>query len=320
MKKYLVTAFVSAGILFSMNSGQASAHENHYNAQAGDFLWKIATENQVSVNDLITWNNLTSTTIYVGQDLSLLPPHTHEIYKSYTVKSGDTLYLIAKANHTTVVDLKSINQLSSDLINIGQVLKISTNSLAEQETTTNQTASTYTVKSGDSLWKIATNHHVTISELKAYNNLTSDVIMVGQVLRLTPPTGVSITNEENHVIPFQVDALISEAKKYLGVPYVWAGTTPSGFDCSGFLDYVYNTQNIALPRTVESIWSATKPAATPQKGDLVFFETYTNGPSHAGIYLGNNQFIHASSSQGVTISDMNNVYWKPRYLGVKRVY
>lgn len=118
----------------------------------------------------------------------------------------------------------------------------------------------------------------------------------------------------------KIDAIIHEAKKYLGVPYVWGGETPSGFDCSGFLEYVFTKQSISMSRTVETIWNGTQPVSTLEKGDLVFFETYKKGPSHVGIYLGNNKFIHASSSNGVTISDLNNVYWRSHYLGAKRAF
>ncbi|WP_165997989.1 peptidoglycan-binding protein [Bacillus sp. Cs-700] len=113
-------------------------------------------------------------------------------------------------------------------------------------------------------------------------------------------------------------SVVSIAKQYMGVPYVWAGTSPSGFDCSGFLQYVYNKAGTSIPRTVASIWDATDKVSSPSVGDLVFFETYKSGPSHAGIYIGNGQFIHSSSSYGVTISSMDNSYWAPRYLGAKR--
>ena len=93
--------------------------------------------------------------------------------------------------------------------------------------------------------------------------------------------------------------------------YQWGGNTPAGFDCSGFLKYVFNTQGITIPRTVETIWNAGTSVSSPQKGDIVFFTTYKEGPSHAGIYLGDNKFLHASTSAGVTISDLNNVYWNP---------
>lgn len=111
--------------------------------------------------------------------------------------------------------------------------------------------------------------------------------------------------------------IIQDAKSYKGVPYVWGGSTPAGFDCSGFLQYVFNKNGLSIPRTVATIWHAGKFVSSPRVGDLVFFETYQPGASHAGIYLGNDQFIHAGSSTGVTVSNMNNSYWGPRYVGAK---
>ncbi|QNU28155.1 peptidoglycan-binding protein [Geobacillus sp. 46C-IIa] len=115
--------------------------------------------------------------------------------------------------------------------------------------------------------------------------------------------------------------LIADAAELLGTPYVWGGETPEvGFDCSGFLTYVFKQQGVSLPRTVADIWSVGKPISSPAVGDIVFFETYKKGPSHAGIYIGNDQFVHSGASTGVTISQLNNPYWKARYLGAKRYY
>lgn len=116
----------------------------------------------------------------------------------------------------------------------------------------------------------------------------------------------------------KASSLVSTAKSVIGTKYKWGGTTPSGFDCSGFLNYVYKKQGVNIPRTVSQIWSSGKKVSNPKVGDVVFFNT-AGGPSHAGIYLGNNQFIHSGTSTGVTISSLNNSYWKPRYMGAKSV-
>ncbi|MFS0863286.1 peptidoglycan-binding protein [Fredinandcohnia sp. 179-A 10B2 NHS] len=113
--------------------------------------------------------------------------------------------------------------------------------------------------------------------------------------------------------------IVGVAMNYIGTPYVWGGTSPSGFDCSGFLQFVFQQNGYSIPRTVTGIWSHGMSVGKPSVGDLVFFETYKPGPSHAGIYIGNNKFIHASSSKGISIDDINANYWKPRYLGAKRL-
>lgn len=113
--------------------------------------------------------------------------------------------------------------------------------------------------------------------------------------------------------------VIESAKSLIGTPYVWGGTTPSGFDCSGFVQYIFQAHGYTIPRTVNEIWNFTQPIEKPSIGDLVFFQTYTNGPSHLGIYLGNGDFIHAGVNNGVTISNLSESYWQERYLGAKRV-
>lgn len=133
--------------------------------------------------------------------------------------------------------------------------------------------------------------------------------------------GVGAVSENvSNQLGFNTGALIDTAKSYLGVPYLWGGTTPKGFDCSGFLNHVFNIHGVSMPRTTAEIWNSGKDVATPEIGDIVFFTTYQPGPSHAGIYIGNNEFIHASSTSGVTVHSLSNSYFKPRYLGAKRLH
>ncbi|MDL4839728.1 NlpC/P60 family protein [Aquibacillus rhizosphaerae] len=118
---------------------------------------------------------------------------------------------------------------------------------------------------------------------------------------------------------FNTSNLITNAKELVGTPYVWGGTSPSGFDCSGFIQYVFQSLGINVPRTVSDIWNMTKPVENLSIGDFVFYETYKAGPSHMGIYVGNGEFIHAGESRGVEVSSMDNSYWSEKYIGAKRV-
>ncbi|WP_096200883.1 C40 family peptidase [Bacillus sp. FJAT-45350] len=113
--------------------------------------------------------------------------------------------------------------------------------------------------------------------------------------------------------------VIDTAKNLKGSPYRWGGTSPSGFDCSGFLQYVFKEHGKSVPRKVSDIWKTAGSVSSLKKGDLVFFSTYKLGPSHVGIYLGNQTFIHSGSSTGVTISNMDSSYWGPRFIGAKRL-
>lgn len=117
----------------------------------------------------------------------------------------------------------------------------------------------------------------------------------------------------------ETTSVVETAQSLIDTPYVWGGDSVDGFDCSGFIHYVYEEQGITTPRTVSDIWNFADPVDEPSVGDLVFFETYKPGPSHMGVYLGNGEFIHASESSGVTKSELDASYWQDRYLGAKRI-
>lgn len=114
--------------------------------------------------------------------------------------------------------------------------------------------------------------------------------------------------------------IVAEAKKHLGVPYVWGGSTPSGFDCSGFTQYVLQKCGISIPRTTTEQYKVGTYISKKQlqPGDLVFLQnTYRAGLSHVGIYIGNDQMIHASSSKGVTVSSLSSSYYIEHYYGAR---
>ncbi|MCM3163846.1 LysM peptidoglycan-binding domain-containing protein [Metabacillus litoralis] len=337
------TAVVSSSLFVTM------AEAESINVKSNDTLWGLSRQYNTTVDQLKKANGLTTDVLWIGQTLQVpgtkssnettTPEPVKSVSKTvsnvtYIVKGGDSLWVIARSYNTTVSELKKANNLNSDVIYVGQKL------LIKQETTqTNQTkqeeekkseptkqqvisnpnTSTYTVSSGDSLWKIANKFNITIAELKVLNNIKSDVIIVGQVLKVSGDA--TIDNSTEKTAPQnqnnKVETMLTEAKSLLGVPYRWAGNTPSGFDCSGFIYYVLNKVTSVSRLSTAGYWDMMKAINEPSRGDFVFFTTYKEGPSHMGIYLGDNQFIHASSS-GVSISSLNNSYWKQRYLGAKR--
>lgn len=181
---------------------------NTYIVQKGDSLYSIANKLGTTVSELKKENNLTSNTLQIGEVLRI---PTKEIYEGeenvYIVQKGDTLYSIAAANNTTVDELKKANNLTSNILSTGQLLKIPSALLPE---------STYIVKKGDSLYSIANKYNTTVDELKRINNLTSNILSIGQVLKL-PSDKVSDVEKEENTISYTVqkgDSLYSIARKY----------------------------------------------------------------------------------------------------------
>ncbi|MEO3944430.1 NlpC/P60 family protein [Gorillibacterium sp. CAU 1737] len=116
--------------------------------------------------------------------------------------------------------------------------------------------------------------------------------------------------------------LVTNSQKYLGIPYMWGGNTTSGFDCSGFVQFLLNQQKVSVPRTADGMRQSTGTSVfAPTPGDLVFFSDSQKAPaSHVGIYLGNGKFISATNSKGVQITPLTSGYWGNRYFTAKRVF
>ncbi|MBM7644622.1 LysM repeat protein [Scopulibacillus daqui] len=202
------------------NNGSSShSSGSFYTVKPGDSLWKIASSHGMSVAQLKSANGLASDLIYAGQKLKLSGSASSSGGSNsggssgnqassggtYVVKSGDSLWKIAANHGMSVSKLKSINGLSSDIIYPGQKLKLSGSASSSGGSNSggssgNQASSggTYVVKPGDSLWKIAVNHGMSLSSLKSINGLKSDVIYPGQKLKLSGHASTSNTSSSKH--------------------------------------------------------------------------------------------------------------------------
>ena len=170
----LTTNTLRIGQILKIPGVSEPSGNNVYIVKSGDSLWSIAQKYNTTINALMQANNLTSSVLQVGERL-IIPtsPNTGEGTNTYTVKSGDSLYTIANKYNTTVSALMNYNNLTSNLLQIGQVLRIPS---------TGTETITYVVKNGDSLWKIANQYNTTVASIKQKNGLTSDNLMIGQIL------------------------------------------------------------------------------------------------------------------------------------------
>lgn len=289
---------------------------------------------------------------------------------TYTVKQGDTLTKIAKAHNTTISDLRQWNKLSQDHIFIAQKLVVvpaksavstvskSTNtaaSVAEEKVKSPQNPVSHTVITGDNLTKIANKYSISVASIKQWNNLKSDAIKVGQKLAVsqqsnqdmaveapsakTVETEIKFNQTADEAIEKQLKKevampgkvsqqterlyaqAIQASNAVLGTPYKYGGTTIDGFDCSGFVNYIFNSVGIQMDRKSSLMYfeQDTTKVTQPVPGDLVFFKnTFIPTISHMGIYIGNNEFIHAGS-KGITISNVQEKYWAERFVAYKRI-
>jgi cell wall-associated NlpC family hydrolase len=274
----------------------------------------------------------------------------------YAVKSGDSLYKIAKAYGVSIDAIKTANHLERENLKLNQVLLIP----ASKERQTGETPKTSSgspdsvVKKGESLHSISKKTGLSIEEIRRINQLRTTRLTAGQTLTLsmpqktaedpdeesgegedeeTPEAVSEVGQTENQEVSDSSEKWKSEnernlfvrlVKTFLGVPYRLGGSTLKGIDCSAFVKKIYEVFNIELPRTT---WEQIRFGKRVKKdelaeGDLVFFKIPTRRASnrHVGIYIGNNEFVHASSrNKEVRVDNLDTPYFSKCFLNGVRV-
>lgn len=347
-------------LLFSLFLPAYTFADTTYVVKKGDSLYKISKKFKVTINDIKNKNNHISPRIKPGteiviptedkkqdtthrtsnvkrnsskpntEDKASVNPDEDETY--YTVKKGDTLSIISRMYSIPVSEISEINDLRSAKLKPGQQLLVKRIG-----------PKTYTVRKGDNLYTIARKFNrkfnIDVDELKDINDLGTDRLKPGQKLFLEPREEQDeMTNYEAILSQAQIekeikevseseelrlkDKLILFAKKLVNIPYRFGGNSLLGIDCSAFVQKVYGTIGINLPRSAREQFHEGRPVNTGELsiGDLVFFRTYAPFPSHVGIYLGDNLFIHASSREKkVTIDNLTEPFYIKRFIGAKRL-
>lgn len=252
----------------------------------------------------------------------------------HIVRKGDTLSSIARRYGVSIKDLQELNHLGKKAR-----LKVNMRLVVRQEM-----PRTYVVKPGDTLSKIAKRFGLSQEFLIDLNELDPDDLKPGQEILLraeedegnitSVPTAVSeekILEElqemakaegEGQESPGIKEQLLRIAKKMLDIPYMFGGTSFWGMDCSAYVQKVFGFFNVSLPRTAREQFRVGERVKKENLsiGDLVFFRTYATFPSHVGIYLGQDQFIHASSfAKRVKIDRLDKPYFMRRFIGARRI-
>ena len=326
---YSSMGVLDTGVKVTYISESGNWTKVQYNSKTGyicsDYLKKESSTS--------TTTNTMYVTASAGLNLRKGPSTSYAVIK--TLSKGTEVTVVSSSNGWSKVNVGGVSgYVSSDYLSS---TKPSTGSSSSNESTSNSTSTMYTTDrlnlrkgAGTSYSVITTLDKGIAVTVHSSSNGWSKVSVNGMsgyvsssYLSSTKPSNSSSSTDSS--TSSKVDKVLNFASQQLGKPYVWGAQGPNSFDCSGLTYYVYkNAAGITLPRTSveQSKYGTTVSKSNLKAGDLIFFDTSGENDgnvSHVGIYLGNNQFIHCSSSKGqVVISEMSSYYTKA-YVNARRV-
>jgi cell wall-associated NlpC family hydrolase len=277
-----------------------------YTVQAGETLTQIAKQFDVRSDAIAQASALDDPNrLSIGTVLKVpLPGHEHE------VKAGETLRDIAAQEKVDLGSLIDFNALDDpELIRVGQVLMVPTPPNGPAAPATNTAAASASPPSPKSA--APPSAPPTAQAPPAAQPASQAAKPAPPVAVVPPPKGAP------------TEGVAGAGLKLLGAPYVWGGSSPTGFDCSGYVWYAARQAGKSISRGMLGEYNSGPhpPRDELKPGDLVFFQnTYSAGLSHNGIYIGNNQFVHAADeAAGVTISSLSTPYWSSHWFGATRL-
>lgn len=355
MKKLLgIATILIVFFLWITGAEAARAHK----VTSGDNLYNIANHYGVSVIQIKQANKLSSNNLKLGTRLTIpavkAKKNASVSKTKKTAKKKSSIHARASRNRRpldpvkdaermahdreVVRDIVAVAEIENETVQAdeGDVIEETGDAAIEEDVVENIT---YTVAKGDNLWQIARKNNTTVANIKSLNGMKNIRLKIGSTLVVGHRT---VSREESPVAQAQdlreqiasiaespeikklglKDRVLLVASKMLHIPYRFGGNTFMGIDCSAFVRTVFGFVNLSLPRTAREQFKIgeTIDKEELRAGDLVFFQTYAKFPSHVGIYLGDNLFIHASSvARKITVDSLTAKYYSKRFIGARRI-
>jgi peptidoglycan endopeptidase LytE len=318
MMRRQIFLWMGLGVLFTtlLLSGNAVAKET-YAVQPGDTLFGIAAKNGVTPNALKAANHLKDSRLQAHQILIIplkkgnktvqLKPSPVSRGEVCTVKKGDTLTGIARKTGIPVAELRELNQILGNALKVGQRLALKKKTDCEDAAAASPPK--YTKKAIKPELE---------EEEEADDNVLTREEAWAEIERQKKDNAALLGKWSS---PDEPKLLVKVAMGFLGAPYRLGGSSVTGVDCSGFVKKIYQFFNIDLPRTAFEQSHVGMRVARHElaEGDLLFFNTRKT-VGHVGIYIGNNEFVHASSrKKGVRVDNLNTPYYDRRFIRAVRL-